>query len=144
MLRRSCTPGLIKVIPFTFIQIFVKVLWTVVLIIVNFFSSLTIQLSLIASFLNSVCFIFISLMSFNDFFSIFDSSLSFCLVNFISTFNISFLMKMPLANCFWIRIPYRFFHIEIFEILKHLFSHLLHHGFCMFKHIHLPPQTFKN
>ena len=144
MLRSGCTPRLIKVIPFTFIQIFVKVLWTIILIIVNFFSSLTIQLSFIASFVDSICFIFISLMSFNDFFSIFDSSLSFCLVNFISTFYISFLMEMTLAKCFWIRIPYRFPHIEIFKILKHFLSHLLHHGFCMLEHIHFPTQNFTN
>ena len=125
------SPSLIKLVLIFLMHVSIVILRTVRFVIVHFLSALVIKLPFITSSLYIFCSIFICLMPFNNFLTISQRSLSFSLIDFITSLNESFLMKMTLTNTFSVFHTHWLIKIETLEFFKHLFSHLFHHGICM-------------
>ena len=124
-------PSLIKLVLIFFMHVSEVILRTTCLVIMHFFPALVVQLPFITSSLNIFSSIFICLMPFNDFLTISQCSLSFSLIDFITSLNESFLMKMTLTKSFSIFHAHWLIKIETLKFLKHLLSHLFHHCISM-------------
>ncbi len=124
-------PSLIKLVLISFVHVSVVILRTTCLVIMHFFPALVVQLPFITSSLYIFSSIFICLMPLNNFLTISQCSLSFSLIDFITSLNESFLMKMTLTESFSIFHANWLIKVETLKFLKHLFSHLFHHRISM-------------